>query len=264
MPERSTYNGLLGIGVLAMIVSVVLGGWLRIEMLVLIGLVLAGALIVAFCALALWGFLSKNTLTRRACFAFVAQQGWKLLEVPQIPNQFFQLEKTRLYERTLQRVSVDISADTITPELLAVMPGLTGGIFGFGYAAPDTEKKATPLIYVRADIHGSLQGWARLRPETSAFRGSIKETDLESISFNKEMQVHAYPPKLAFSVFTPDFMDWYTRLSFRPWIMVRDGMCAVIIERARDFSHVGELLGILTKVVEYIEKSGALEKPLSK
>ncbi len=112
-------------------------------------------------------------------------------------------------------------------------------------------------IVITTHFASSVEGWARLIPSSSPFRGIVKETDLESNQFNKKVQIHAQPPKLAFALFHPDFMDWYLSLAPRPWVVVKGNALSIVCEGRPTQERLEAFLQQTTTIHHYLRESGA-------
>lgn len=82
------------------------------------------------------------------------------------------------------------------------------------------------------------------------------DEELESIDFNKQVTLKASSRKLAFQVFSSDFMDWYISNAIAPSILFQDNMLTCIFVGAQ--TNPGEILSIVEKVIHSVQHSGAL------
>lgn len=124
----------------------------------------------------------------------------------------------------------------------------------------ESEETTTKILFWRLKLHGTVDGWARLRPTKSRFKGASPEVDVESIEFNQEVQIHAHPKKLAFSLFAPNVLDWYLTTSHRPWTYVLGNDLFIVAEAAPQPGKFEEIERDIIYLVDAIERSGALER----
>lgn len=131
----------------------------------------------------------------------------------------------------------------------------------YGWVTNATSDEATKrALYWQAPLRGRLDGWVRLRSANSHFKGAYGAVDVESTDVNREVQLHAYPKKLAYSVFPPDVLLWYIRSSHKPWIYLREDRLIIVAEVDTDRDNYEKFENDVEYLVAAIEKSGALER----
>lgn len=120
------------------------------------------------------------------------------------------------------------------------------------------------LFFLQTKMESSLPGSIQLRPRRSRFiQYLVTPVKTESVHINEEVDILAYPKKLAFQVFPPDFLDWYNNLPVRPWIIVRNDKLTVVYEGAKDLQYITKTVEWFKTITKYVQRSGALEKAKS-
>ncbi len=193
--------------------------------------------------------------------AYLRERHGTALPVPTAENQtifdLFDHPKERVLEVEIQNANPMTGTQLITAAQGRITIGSHQVIVAFGQAGDDDQ--ASPVIYWHAHLSGVLSGWARLRSVASRYQGLIRETELESIEFNRDVQVHASPSKLAYALFSPDFMDWYLHTSHRPWIYVDKNLLVIVVEGMIHHDRLLSMESEVLQIIEFVEKSGALE-----
>jgi len=161
----------------------------------------------------------------------------------------------------------DQSGTTIL-EPKAVALGAVDGtewMVAVGKAYDDFDEPGQPsitsnVVYWRFTVK-PVGGWVRVRAATSRFRGQIKRTDTESIDFNHDVHVHAYPAKLAYQVLAPDMMDWYLHTSSRPWIHIHDETLLIVFEGTGPEIDIAKQYREVERIIHHIAGLTVLEQP---
>jgi hypothetical protein len=200
----------------------------------------------------------RYTIQQRAR-QFIAVKKWKIIALPPQPDIIFGLKEMPEYFAHMKTLGASAGISAIQPKLVAEIAGTPSALFGFGFGI-DNKENTHPLVYIKGSMNGVLQGWARLRPASSAFTGAIKRQELESASLNREVQVHGYPAKCAYQVFPPDYLDWYQRLSSKPWVIVNRDQCTLVIESSFNPDRYEQLLAEYAYTKNVVERSGGLQR----
>ncbi|MFH1366635.1 MAG: DUF3137 domain-containing protein [Patescibacteria group bacterium] len=84
-----------------------------------------------------------------------------------------------------------------------------------------------------------------------------RDIDLESVEFNKKTLVHTDQAKIAYQILSPDFMEWYLKLSGQPIIFFDHQQCF--------YTHIGfdsrseaDMGSIIEELIDRVTHSGAL------
>ena len=92
------------------------------------------------------------------------------------------------------------------------------------------SERIMPLTVALSMLPGSVAGWAKLRPNNSFFSGVSGDIAMESVEFNKQVDVRAKPKELAFAIFTPDMMSYYLDITDKPWWHVEGKWAVTVVE----------------------------------
>lgn len=202
-----------------------------------------------------------NDAYRRKEFAeFLKRPGWTVIEKPKAvkptshtvtlsPSEWGQIYEAK------SGVAV-ISATQVGTGKVNDISVIVG--YGLAFAAQDDENVKEYVSYWKLTLPGHAPGWLRLRSSDSYFKGHIRETDLESIEFNKKIQLHAHPRDLAFKLLHPDFMEWYLKNAVRPWIHIDGDQLLVVYEVAWKELRMDEQMKDVVFIVNAITRSGTL------
>lgn len=198
--------------------------------------------------------------------AYVQARGGQEMPLPNMDSltifDFFS-DKARELERQAAQAHPRLGTQDIYADHQAsITLGDHHGRVAFGEAG-ESDRTSTKIIFWQFELHGAVDGWARLRSEQSRFKGSIPEVHVESVKVNREVQIHAAPKKLAFSLFAPDVLDWYVHTSRQPWVYVEQDRLIVVFEAYPQPGIFEQLTIEVEYILKAIERSGALVKNAS-
>jgi hypothetical protein len=131
------------------------------------------------------------------------------------------------------------------------------------YAVQEDKRSRSHSQSILALIHklpGNIPGWVRVMPTSNSWRQVFDDVNLESNQFNRQVYLAAQPERLATYVFPPDFMAWYMDAAVQPWIHVEEKQVCVLTDTRASFEMLDQMKNTLSKVTEYIARSGSVEK----
>lgn len=126
---------------------------------------------------------------------------------------------------------------------------------------PTKLEDGWPFLTFFTKLNSSLPGWILVRPENSIWVNRQYGHKLEASDFNRKIDVRGTSNRLAFQVLSPDFMEWVYDQKPRPWITVEQDYLLVTYERSPLADGLADVEKKLSAILEFVEKSGALEKP---
>lgn len=109
------------------------------------------------------------------------------------------------------------------------------------------------------DLHVTLTvplpGWVRAEP-LNWNTNTKATTPLESNDFNEAVDVNAHPDKLAFTVFSPEVMQWYLETSSRPFVHIEGDTLVIMPNEPDDDSteKIHQLIHQSVREIEYMKK----------
>ncbi len=93
------------------------------------------------------------------------------------------------------------------------------------------SSRIIPLTVALSQLPGKVNGWGRIRDANTIFAGFDRDVDLESVEFNKHVEVRANPKELAYALFPPEVMSHYLDLLEKPWFHIEGGWLATVQEK---------------------------------
>ncbi|MFA5069959.1 MAG: DUF3137 domain-containing protein [Patescibacteria group bacterium] len=127
-------------------------------------------------------------------------------------------------------------------------PGMSGGL-------NSSVSQSFNILQARLTFPGSFPG--RLIIQRVAGPTLGRDIDLESVEFNKKVQVYTNQAKIAYQILSPDFMDWYLKLPDQPVIAFDQQICYYTLI---GFSNKGEeeITADIEQLIDRVLHSGAL------
>jgi hypothetical protein len=116
--------------------------------------------------------------------------------------------------------------------------------------------RTIPLTVALTMLPGAVAGWAKLRPNNSFFSGVSQDISMESVQFNKEVDVRAKPKQLAWSIFTPDMMSYYLDIHIKPWWHVEGKWAATVVEWQASPEQIPTLVEWHRRLLQDLKQNG--------